>query len=65
MFEGSGFAPVPNFTSAGVGSYSDNVLYTMTWKGQLASRDPQMAGAKIDNLTVSGLANGTNGFALT
>jgi hypothetical protein len=65
VFEGSGFAPVPNFTSAGVGSYSDNVLYTLTWKGQLVSKDPQMAGAKINNATATGLANGTGGFALS
>lgn len=65
VFEGNGFMPVPNFTSAGVGSFSDNVLYTATWKGQLCSRDPQFSGVKLDNLSVTGLALPTNSYALT
>lgn len=61
----NGFAPVPAFTSAGVGSYSDNAVYTMTWKGNLVTNDPARAGMKIDNLGTSGLALPTNGFTLT
>lgn len=61
----NGFAPVPAFTSAGVGSYSDNAVYTMTWKGNLVTNDPARAGMKIDNLATAGLALPTNGFSLT
>jgi hypothetical protein len=61
----SGFAPVPAFTSAGVGSYTDNAVYTMTWKGQLVTNDPAKAGLKITNLATSGLALPTSGFSLT
>lgn len=61
----SGFAPVPAFTSAGVGAYTDNAVYTMTWKGQLVTNDPAKAGLKITNLATSGLAIPTNSFTLT
>lgn len=61
----NGFAPVPAFTSAGVGAYSDNAVYTMTWKGNLVTNDPARAGMKIDNLGTSGLALPTNGFPLS
>lgn len=61
----SGFAPVPAFTSAGVGAYSDNAVYTMTWKGQLVCRDPQRSGLRIKDLAVSGLAVPTASFSLT
>lgn len=61
----SGFAPVPAFTSAGVGSYTDNAVYTMTWKGNLVTNDPQKAGLKLTNLATSGLANIASGYALT
>lgn len=61
----SGFAPVPAFTSAGVGSYTDNAVYSMTWKGQLVTNDPQKAGLKITNLASSGLAVPTASFSLT
>lgn len=61
----SGFAPVPAFTSAGVGSYTDNAVYTMTWKGQLVTNDPAKAGLKLNNLATSGLAIPTNSFALS
>lgn len=61
----SGFAPVPAFTSAGVGAYTDNAVYTMTWKGQLVTNDPAKAGMKITNLATSGLAIPTNSFALS
>jgi len=61
----SGFAPVPAFTSAGVGAYTDNAVYTMTWKGQLVTNDPAKAGLKLTNLATSGLAVPTSGFALT
>ena len=61
----SGFAPVPAFTSAGVGSYTDNACFTMTWKGNLVTNDPAKAGLKIDNLAVSGLAVPSNSFALS
>jgi hypothetical protein len=61
----SGFAPVPAFTSAGVGAYTDKAVYTMTWKGQLVTNDPAKAGCKISNLAVSGLAIGTNAFAMS
>lgn len=61
----SGFAPVPAFSSSGVGSYTDNAVYTMTWKGQLVAKDPAVAGMKITNLAVSGLARATNSFSLT
>lgn len=64
VFEGNGFMPVPGFTDGGVGSYTDNVLYTMTWKGQMVSKDPQMAGVKIKNLATAGLALPTNGYSL-
>lgn len=64
VFEGNGFMPVPGFDSTGAGSYTDNVLYTMTWKGQLVTKDPQMAGIKMTELKTSGLALPTNGFAL-
>lgn len=60
-----GFAPVPAFTSAGVGAYSDNAVYTMTWKGQLVTNDPAKAGVKITNLATSGLALPTSSFSLT
>lgn len=56
VFEGNGFMPVPAFDNAGVGSFTDNVLYTMTWKGQMVSKDPQMAGVKITGLSTSNLA---------
>lgn len=59
------FAPVPAFTSAGVGAYTDNAVYTMTWKGQLVTNDPAQAGLKVTNLASSGLALPTNSFALT
>lgn len=65
VFEGNGFMPVPGFTDGGVGSYTDNVLYTMTWKGQLISKDPQMAGVKMTELGTTGLALPTAGFALS
>lgn len=65
VFEGNGFLPVPAFTSGGTGSYTDNVLYTMTWKGQLCAKDPNQAGVKIDNLAVTGLAVPTSGFSLS
>jgi hypothetical protein len=61
----SGFAPVPAFTSAGVGAYSDNAVYTMTWKGQLVTNDPAKAGMKITNLATTGLALPTSGYALS
>lgn len=61
----NGFAPVPAFTSAGVGAYSDNAVYTMTWKGQLVTNDPAKAGVKITNLSTTGLALPTNGFAMS
>lgn len=61
----SGFAPVPAFTSAGVGAYTDNAVYTMTWKGQLVTNDPAKAGLKLTNLATSGLAVPTSGFALS
>lgn len=61
----SGFAPVPAFTSAGVGAYTDNAVYTMTWKGQLVTNDPAKAGIKITNLATSGLALPTNSFSLS
>lgn len=61
----NGFAPVPAFTSAGVGAYSDNAVYTMTWKGQLVTNDPAKAGVKITNLATSGLALPTASFALS
>lgn len=61
----SGFAPVPAFNSSGVGSYTDNAVYTMTWKGQLACKDPQLAGMKISNLQTAGLARMGNGFSLS
>lgn len=61
----SGFAPVPAFTSAGVGSYTDNAVYTMTWKGQLVTNDPARAGLKINNLATSGLALPTASFSLS
>jgi hypothetical protein len=68
VFEGNGFLPVPSFTesdySTGGGSYTDNVLYTMTWKGQLVSKDPQMAGVRIKNLATAGLALPTNDYSL-
>ena len=64
VFEGNGFLPVPAFTDGGVGSYTDNVLYTMTWKGQLVSKDPQMAGVRIKNLATAGLALPTNDYSL-
>lgn len=64
VFEGNGFMPVPGFTDGGAGSYTDNVLYTMTWKGQLVTKDPQMAGIKMTELKTSGLALPTNDFAL-
>lgn len=64
VFEGNGFMPVPGFDSTGAGSYTDNVLYTMTWKGQLISKDPQMAGIKMTELATSGLALPSNSFAL-
>lgn len=60
-----GFAPVPAFTSAGSGSYTDNAVYTMTWKGQLVTNDPAKAGLKIYNLATAGLALPTNGFSLS
>jgi hypothetical protein len=60
-----GFAPVPAFSSAGVGSYKDSAVYTMTWKGQLVTNDPARAGVKINNLASSGLALPTSGFSLT
>lgn len=59
------FAPVPAFNSSGVGAYTDNVVYTMTWKGQLASNDPQRAGMKISNLQTAGLARIGNSFSLS
>lgn len=61
----SGFAPIPAFTSAGVGSYTDSAVYTMTWKGQLVTNDPAKAGLKLTNLATSGLAIPTNSFALS
>lgn len=61
----SGFAPVPAFTSAGVGAYTDNAVYTMTWKGQLVTNDPAKAGLKLNNLATSGLALPTNSFAFS
>lgn len=61
----SGFAPVPAFTSAGVGSYTDNAVYTMTWKGNLVTNDPAKAGLKLSNLATSGLASINSGFAMT
>jgi hypothetical protein len=61
----SGFAPVPAFTSAGVGSYTDNAVYTMTWKCQVVAKDPQRAGLRIKDLAVTGLAVPTAGFALS
>jgi hypothetical protein len=61
----SGFAPVPAFTSAGVGAYTDNAVYTMTWKGQMVTNDPARAGMKITNLATSGLALPTASFSLT
>lgn len=61
----NGFAPVPAFTSAGVGSYSDNAVYTMTWKGQMVTNDPAKAGVKITNLSTTGLAIPTSGFSMT
>lgn len=61
----NGFAPVPAFNSSGVGSYSDNALFTMTWKGNIVSKDPQLGGMKLDNLSISGLANITNAYALS
>jgi hypothetical protein len=68
VFDGNGFLPVPSFEandySSGAGSYTDNLLYTMTWKGQLVTKDPQMAGIKMTGLTTSGLALPTNDFAL-
>ena len=60
----SGFAPVPAFTSAGVGSYTDNAVYTMTWKGQLVTNDPAKAGVKITNLATAGTAFLGNSFAM-
>lgn len=65
VFEGNGFMPVPGFDSNGAGSYTDNVLYTMTWKGQLVTKDPQMAGIKMLDLKTSGLALPTADFPLT
>ena len=65
VYEGSGWMPVPASASATTGNYSDNVLYTMTWKGQLCSKDPQLGGTKLDNLTVSSLAVPSSGYALS
>lgn len=64
VFDGNGFLPVPGFDSNGVGSFTDNVLYTMTWKGQLVAKDPQMAGIKMSELKTTGLALPSNDFAL-
>lgn len=64
VFDGNGFMPVPGFDSDGVGSFTDNVLYSMTWKGQLVTKDPQMAGVKMTELKTSGLALPTNNFNL-
>jgi hypothetical protein len=68
VFDGNGFLPVPSFEandySSGAGSYTDNLLYTMTWKGQLVTKDPQMAGIKMTGLTTTNLALPTNDFAL-
>jgi hypothetical protein len=64
VFGGDGLAEVPAFTSAGVGSYTDNKLYTMTAKLNLGCKDPATAGMKITNLTPSGV-NVTNSFSLT
>lgn len=61
----SGFAPVPAFNSSGVGAYTDNAVYTMTWKGNLGCKDPQLAGMKISNLQTEGLARLGNGFSLS
>lgn len=65
VFDGNGFLPVPAFSSTGTGSYTDNVLYTMTWKGQLCAKDPNQAGVKIDNLSTTGLAVPTSGYSLS
>ena len=65
VFGGDGLAEVPAFTSGGVGSYTDNKLYTMTAKLNLGCKDPATAGMKITNLATSGLANITNAFSLT
>jgi len=65
VYEGSGWMPVPSSASATTGNYSDNALYTMTWKGQMCAKDPQLAGAKLDNLSITGLAVPTSGFALS
>ena len=68
VFDGNGFLPVPSFEandySSGAGSYTDNLLYTMTWKGQLVTKDPQMAGIKMTGLTTTNLALPTSPFAL-
>jgi hypothetical protein len=64
VFEGNGFMPVPGFSEGGAGSYTDNVLYTMTWKGQLVTKDPQMAGIKMYDLKTEGLALPTNDYIL-
>lgn len=61
----SGFAPVPAFTSGGVGAYTDKAVYTMTWKGQLVTNDPATSGMKLTNLATSGLAIPTNSYALS
>ena len=65
VFDGSGFMPVPSSASLTTGGYADSVLYSLTWKGQLCSKDPQLAGSKIDNLSVTGLALPTSGFSLS
>jgi hypothetical protein len=64
VFDGNGFLPVPGFDANGVGSFTDNVLYTMTWKGQLVSKDPQMAGIKMTQLKTAGLALPSNDYIL-
>lgn len=65
VFGADGLAEVPAFDSSGVGSYTDNKVYTMTAKLNLGCKDPATAGMKITNLSSSGLANATNAFSLT
>lgn len=65
VFGGDGLAEVPAFDSSGVGSYTDNKLYTMTAKLNLGCKDPATAGMKIANLSTTGLASAVNSFSLS